>query len=124
MASQTAGSATHLRTLNQLSMLFHFRKTAALTGAVLRDKRVHWLPKTLFIGILSVLVIALVGGDAVAELVSGVLPLIGPVVGIPADATFDWLALGVAAYNLLKLFPAEIVGEHYDRLFRAPRRAR
>jgi hypothetical protein len=39
-------------------------------------------------------------------------------VGIPAEATLDWAVLGVAAFNLLKLFPRDVVGEHYDRLFR------
>ncbi|MGZ3663988.1 MAG: hypothetical protein ACXWQR_09820 [Ktedonobacterales bacterium] len=110
--------------MNQLSLLLHIRKTALLINAVLHDARVHWLPKSLFLGTLSALVIALLGGDVVSELVSNVFPVVGPVLGLPADAGLDWVAFSVAAFNLLKLFPADIVGEHYDRLFRSGRQGR
>ncbi|HEX8032513.1 MAG TPA: hypothetical protein VF510_01625 [Ktedonobacterales bacterium] len=105
--------------MNQLSLLLHIRKTALLINAVLHDARVHWLPKSLFLGTLSALVIALLGGDVVSEVVSNILPVVGPVLGLPADAGLDWVFFSVAAFNLLKLFPADIVGEHYDRLFRS-----
>ena len=49
---------------------------------------------------------------------------IGDALGIPAEASLDWVAAAVAAFNLLKLFPAEIVGEHYDALFRNRNRTR
>ena len=41
--------------------------------------------------------------------------------GLPTEFAIDWIFVSVAAFNLLKLFPAEIVGEHYDRLFRSRR---
>jgi hypothetical protein len=101
------------------ALLIHLRKTFALIGAVLGDPRVHWIRKTLFLGTIAALVAALIGGDAVNDFLDGlVFPIFGNVLGIPIDGTFDWIALSVAAYNLLKLFPPEIVGEHYDRLFR------
>ena len=111
------------RKLNQWALLFHIRKTFALVGAVLGDRRVHWLPKATFLGCLGALLIALLGGDAVSELVSSVLPVVGPVLGIPIDGSIDWVVFAVAAFNLLKLFPSDVVGEHYDRLFRSGRRA-
>ena len=113
------GHPSKRSSMNQLSLLLHIRKTALLINAVLHDARVHWLSKSLFLGTLSALVIALLGGDAVGEMVSNVLPVIGPVLGLPADAGLDWVVFSVAAFNLLKLFPADIVGEHYDRLFRS-----
>lgn len=117
--SNPNGNTTKRSSMNQLSLLLHVRKTALLINAVLHDARVHWLPKSLFLGTLSALVIALLGGDVVSEFVSNVFPVIGPVLGLPADAGLDWVAFSVAAFNLLKLFPADIVGEHYDRLFRS-----
>ena len=102
------------------ALLIHLRKTVALIGAVLGDPRVHWIRKTVFLGTIAVLVAALIGGDAVNDFVDGLfLPFFGNVLGIPIDGTFDWVFLSVFAYNLLKLFPPEIVGEHYDRLFHA-----
>jgi hypothetical protein len=37
---------------------------------------------------------------------------------LPLDGAIDWVTFAVATFSLLKLFPKEIVGEHYDRLFR------
>ncbi len=116
------GSMTQRR-LNQWALLFHLRKTLSLVGSVLGDRRIHWLPKATFLGCLSALLIALLGGDAVSELVSNVLPVVGPVLGIPVDGSIDWVVFSVAAFNLLKLFPVDVVGEHYDRLFRSSRSA-
>ena len=106
------------------ALIIHLRKTFSLIGAVLSDPRVHWIRKTLFLGTIAALIAALVGGDAVTEFLDGLfLPVFGNLLGIPIDGTFDWIALSVAAYNLLKLFPPEVVGEHYDRLFRSGRAA-
>ena len=118
MYSSTRSSAFSTRP-NQWSLFLHIRKTVLLVGAVLADSRVHWLSKTFFVSTVGALVLALLGGDAVSELLSNVFPVVGPVLGLPVDAGLDWVALSVAAFNLLKLFPADIVGEHYDRLFRS-----
>ena len=104
------------------ALLLHIHKTYSLIRAVLADARVHWLPKTLFVSCIGAMLLVLLGGDMMAGVAESVVPLIGPAVGLPIDASLDWGAFSVIAYNLLKLFPAEIVGEHYDRLFRARRR--
>jgi len=123
MGNSTAGATTQVKP-RQWALIIHFRKTFSLIGAVLSDSRVHWIRKTLFLGTIAALVAALIGGDAVSEFLDGLFfPLFGNLLGIPIDGTFDWIALSVAAYNLLKLFPAEIVGEHYDRLFRSNKAA-
>lgn len=125
MPKATAASSNSRTTSrpNPLALLFHIQKTFALVGSVLADARVHWLQKSLFVGTLGALLAALLipelGVDMMA-FVSGIgIPL--DILGLPPEATFDWIAFSVASYNLLKLFPAEIVGEHYDRLFRANR---
>ncbi len=105
-----------------LSLLLNVPKALGLTTAVLQDARVHWFPKLVFLGSLGTLLLALLFPESIGDILALIgLPGIGALfdlVGIPAEASLDWVALTVAAFNLLKLFPAEIVGEHYDRLFR------
>jgi hypothetical protein len=126
MYNPTAG-ATSTRRPSQLSLLFHIRKTFSLVGAVLQDERVHWLPKIVFLSCIGALLLAVVAPEAMADLVAALgLPGLGlglDALGLPVDATIDWAAFAVAAFNLLRLFPAQIVGEHYDRLFRSRRGA-
>lgn len=108
-------------TIRQASLLFHMGKTAALVNAIMKDARVHWMPKLFFFGALGALVLALLFPESVLDISGIFAPVVGwafDAVGIPAEATLDWAVLGVAAFNLLKLFPREVVGEHYDRLFR------
>lgn len=118
MANNPANTTTH-KPPNPIAMLFHLVKTFALTGSLLTDRRINAAPKAIFIAVIGVLLAAALGVDAAAELVSNVIPVAGPIVGIPIDAVVDWGVLSVVAFNLLKLFPAQIVGEHYDRLFRS-----
>lgn len=107
---------------NQWALLLHIHKTYALIRAVLADTRVRWLPKATFLTCIGAMLLMLLGGDLMAGVAESIVPFIGPVVGLPVDASLDWVAFSVIAFNLLKLFPTEIVGEHYDRLFRAKRR--
>jgi hypothetical protein len=39
------------------------------------------------------------------------------VLGIPLDASFDWVAFALAIVTLLRFFPAELVAEHYRQVF-------
>lgn len=118
-----ATTHTARRTLSLWALILHLRKTVALTGAVLHDTRVHWLSKSLYVGSIGMLLAALLFPEMVGDLLAFFgLPGLGGIadaLGIPAEAGFDWIAFAVAAYNLLRLFPTEIVGEHYDRLFRS-----
>ena len=124
MASQSSGSTAY-RSPNPVAMLFHFVKTFSLTGSLLADPRVHPARKAVFVTIVGALAAAALGVEGVGELVTQVLnviPGLGLVLGIgevPVDAAVDWVLVAVAAFNLLRLFPADIVGEHYDRLFRS-----
>jgi hypothetical protein len=115
------GPTTH-QPPNPLSMLFHMVRTFSLAGSLLADPRIHPSRKSLFVGILGVLVAAVLGVEGVTEVVTNLLPVVGQFIGLgelPADAALDWVLVVVAAFNLLRLFPKEIVGEHYDRLFRS-----
>jgi hypothetical protein len=115
------------RKVNQLSLIFHVRKTVALASALLHDARVHWFSKLLFIGSVASVLLAVLFPELLADAVAAVgLPGIGPIfdlLGLPVDATIDWVAFAVATYNLLRLFPPDIVGEHHDRLFHSRRGA-
>ena len=114
------------RGINQIAMIFHIHKTVSLAAALLRDARVHWFPKLLFLGSIGALLLALFFPEMLGDIVGLSIPGVGPILdllGIPVDASIDWVAFAVAAYNLLKVFPAEIVGEHYDNLFHPSRAA-
>lgn len=115
------------RRLNQFALLLHVRKTVGLAVAVLQDVRVHWFHKSLYLVAVLSLLLAVLFPEALGDLLAFVgLPGLGgllDLVGLPADFAIDWVAFAVATYNLLRIFPADIVGEHYDRLFRSQRAA-
>ncbi len=120
-SSATDTQPTTQKTVKQASLLFHMGKTTSLVSAIMKDARVHWLPKLFFFGALGALLLALLFPESAAELLGLGIPGVGwalDALGLPVDATIDWAVLGVAAFNLLKLFPKEVVGEHYDHLFR------
>jgi hypothetical protein len=116
-----APQTTPLTRPNPLTMIVHIGKTFRLAGAILRDPRVSIFRKLLFVLSIAVLLVALIAPDTIGGLLSEfVIPIVGPAfLGLPADISFDWIAVAVAAYNLMRVFPAEIVAEHYDRLFRS-----
>jgi hypothetical protein len=119
-----SATATHAAP-NPFAMVLHLVKTFSLTGSVLGDSRVHPARKVAFVTAMAALIGAALGVEGITEGVTQVLnvvPGLGLALGvgeIPLDGAIDWVLVGVAAFNLLKLFPAEVVGEHYDRLFRA-----
>jgi hypothetical protein len=105
-------------------MILHPLKTLRFVGALASDPRLSPLRKALYLLVVGVLLLSLLIPEGiVAALVAALLPIVGPIVAIPADATVDWLLLGTMAYALLALFPAHIVREHHARIFH-PRRNR
>jgi hypothetical protein len=110
---------------NPLAMAMHLFRTLSLGGSLLGDRRIHPVRKVLFVTILGVVIAAALGVDAAGEVITqglNIIPGLGVLLGIgefPVDAVVDWVVVAVVAYNLLKLFPSRIVGEHYDRLFPA-----
>jgi hypothetical protein len=103
-------------------MVFHSIKTVKLVGAVLSDKRVALVRKIAYLGLIAGLLTLVVFPEALGDLVTAVTPFF-PLIGIevPAEGTIDWLVFALATFSLLKIFPREIVDEHYERLFRRKR---
>ena len=103
--------------LSRMRMFFHFRKTIHLVQAVLSDRRVPVLRKALFLWAVALLLVALLVPDAGSALASLILPVIGPLVDLPFDAGLDWSVAIALAPWLLRLLPADIVGEHQAAIF-------
>ncbi|TMC21175.1 MAG: N-acetylmuramidase family protein [Chloroflexi bacterium] len=101
-----------------LHLFFHFIKTTKLVGALLRDGRIRFMPKVFFVGSIAAMLVILIFPDVLNEVVlSTVLPIVGTVLGVPLDAGLDWVAFALLIVNLLRFFPAEVVTEHYERIF-------
>lgn len=99
-------------------LVFHVVKTSKLVGAVMTDGRVPVVRKLAYLGVVGLMLAVLLFPEVFGDLVALIAFLPADILGIPAEGAFDWVAFAVASFSLLKLFPAEIVGEHYDRLFR------
>lgn len=105
-------------------MVKHPGRTLRFINALRRDRRISWMRKLLYMGPFLILLIALLLPEGiVAAGVALLLPVVGPLVNVPADAALDWFALGLAAYGLLGILPKRIVAEQHARLFHAPRPA-
>ncbi len=100
-------------------IFLHLGKTLKLIGALVTDRRVPLWRKALFAASIAVLLLILFFPDAINEVVlSTVLPVVGTVLGMPLDAGFDWVTFALVVVSLLRFFPAELVSEHYRRIFR------
>ncbi|HEX8995045.1 MAG TPA: hypothetical protein VF812_03335 [Ktedonobacterales bacterium] len=114
--TQGASSADVTSKINAYQALAHLPRTLKVAGSVMADARVKALPKILFVGSIVFILAALLTPEALAEFIAFV-PGVGDILalaGLPVDATIDWLALGITALNLMKLFPQDIVNEHFD----------
>lgn len=111
-----APTTTATSQLKALDGILHLPRTLRTAGGVLGDSRVNILPKIMFVASVALVLILLLTPEATIETVLG-LSGVGDIlaaVGLPVDGAIDWLALGLLAINLLKLFPQEIVNEHLD----------
>lgn len=99
-------------------IFFHFIKTGRLIGALSKDRRVSIVRKVSFFIVILAFLAILFFPDAIDEIgLSFALPLVGTILGVPLDAGFDWVAFALVSVSLLRIFPAEIVSEHYQHLF-------
>lgn len=100
-------------------IFLHGAKTLKLISALITDPRIPLWRKAFFFGSIAALLVVLLFPDAINEvLLSTALPLVGTVVGVPLDAGFDWVAFALVVVSLLRFFPAPLVAEHYDRIFK------
>ena len=118
MQEQTSPYPETLIHPRMFDVFFHLMKTVKLIRALLTDQRVPLLRKIGFVGSIIFLLVLLIFPDIFGEFVSStLLPLIGTLLGVPIDAGFDWLAFALALVGLLRVFPAELVAEHYRHIF-------
>ena len=104
--------------INAFQALAHLPRTLKVAGKVLTDSRVQLLPKALFIGSVAFVLAALLTPEALAEFIA-VVPGLGDILALgflPVDGVVDWMALGILALNLMKMFPQNIVNEHFDEV--------
>jgi len=100
-------------------IFLHGGKTFKFIGALVADPRIPLWRKALFFGSIAALLLVLLFPDAINEtLLSTALPIVGTVLGVPLDAGFDWVAFALVAVSLLRFFPAPLVAEHYERIFK------
>ena len=98
-------------------LILHLFSTTKLVSAILTDRRVHVVRKAAYLGTIGALLATLLFPEALIE-VASLFTVVFPFLEIPVDASVDWVTFAVATFSLLKVFPKEIVGEHYDRIFR------
>lgn len=111
-------SAERLRP-RRWEIFLHVGKTFKLFGGLMTDRRIALWRKLFFVAAIGVLLVLLFFPDLFSEtLLSAVFPVIGTLVGVPIDASFDWVAFALVALNLFKFFPAALVAEHYSNIFR------
>ena len=102
----------------RFEIFFHLFKTGRLIKALVFDRRVSLWRKAFFFSAIGGLLFLLLFPDLLNEtIMSTVLPLAGTVLGVPLDASFDWLAFAIAVVTLFRFFPPELVAEHYRRIF-------
>ena len=90
-----------------------------LVGSLIADPRIAFWRKGLFFGAIALLLALLLFPDVFGEFVlSTALPVVGTVLGVPLDAGFDWLSFAFVVVSLLRLFPPELVSEHYGSIFK------
>jgi hypothetical protein len=105
----------HPRTFD---VFFHLIKTSKLLGALLTDERISLGRKVLFLGSIGFFLVLLIFPDIFGEVMASVvLPVLGTILGIPLDAGFDWIAFALAVVGLLRIFPPEVISDHYQRIF-------
>ena len=103
-----------------LEVFLHLIKTFKLLKALLTDTRVSLIRKLFFLGGIAALLVLLFFPDLLSETVlTAILPLVGSLLGVPLDAGIDWVGFALLVVSLLHVFPADLVAEHYARIFHA-----
>lgn len=97
-------------------IFFHFPKTVKLIVALIRDRRIPLYRKLAFgAAVLAFLVVAIFPDITLG--LSFLMPVVGTILGIPLEAGVSWTVFALLVVSLLRVFPASVVSEHYERLF-------
>ncbi len=116
-ASPAPQPATAKRPVSLGHWFLHIRKTFRLLGTLLRDPRVSFIRKALFLlAILIFGVVLIIPDSIIIAALAVILPLASPFFGIPAGV-IDIAALSVVMYGMLMFFPRDIVAQHAAQLY-------
>jgi hypothetical protein len=100
-------------------LIFHVFKAFRLIKALLGDQRVSLVRKGAYLGGMALLLVLLLFPEVLADSATLLTPLFSLLgVEVPLEGGIDWLTLALGSFSLLSLFPKEILGEHYERIFR------
>ncbi len=93
--------------------------TVKLVNSLMRDRRVPAVRKVCFGAALCSLLAAMIFPELIADgFLSTILPFISSIIGIPIEAGVDWFTFILVLPVLLRIFPAELMQEHYFRVFK------
>jgi hypothetical protein len=103
----------------RIESFFRMRRTIQLVNSLMRDARVSAVRKVGFAAALISLLVAMIFPELVADsFLSTIMPFISSIVGIPLEAGIDWFAFVMLLPVLMRIFPAQIMQEHYQIIFR------
>lgn len=118
MAQSRQATQQPLAHPKRFDIFLHFPKTLRLIGSLIADRRISLIQKGVFFGSILLLLVVLFFPDLLSEgILSTVLPVLGTLLGVPIDASIDWLAFAMLLVNFMRVFPADIVSEHYQQIF-------
>jgi hypothetical protein len=102
----------------RLDIFLHLTKTARLLVTLIREPRIPVVRKVLFLSSVIALLLILLFPDVIDNVILGtILPFVGVLLGVPLDAGVDWVAFSLLVVSLLRIFPDDVVSEHYRYIF-------
>jgi hypothetical protein len=104
--------------LNAVQKIVHLPRTLKVAGNVLKDARVGLGSKLMFVSGVAALLMALLAPETFLDVIVAIpgATAVLDLIGIPIEAAGDWIVLALAAFNLMKLFPQDVVDEHYENV--------
>jgi hypothetical protein len=101
-------------------VFFHPVRSVCFIKALMLDPRIHASRKVVFVTlIMAMLAVMLFPGVIEESVLSAVLPVLGSILGIPLDLTLNWTSFALLSVTLLRVFPSQIVNEHYLALVKS-----
>ena len=93
--------------------------TVRLVNSLMRDARVPAVRKVFFGTALASLLAAMIFPELVADgFLATIMPFISSIIGVPIEAGVDWFTFIMLLPVLMRIFPADIMQEHYLRVFK------
>ncbi len=103
----------------RIESLFRAGRTVRLVNSLMRDSRISSIRKVGFGAALVSLLVAMIFPELIADsFLSTIMPFISSIIGIPLEAGVDWFTFVMLLPVLMRIFPAPIMQEHYQIIFR------